>query len=80
MFRSITINPPTRPGKYADEKSLWGKANHYAVGNDNEFIGATTTTKNAFPDWGVCQRRAEIRQPPVSVCLGSASINYTSNI
>jgi hypothetical protein len=53
MFRSITINPPVRPGKYADEKSLWGKANHYPVGSDNEFIGAKSTTQNAYPDWGV---------------------------
>jgi len=53
MFRSITINPPVRPGKHADEKSLWGKAHHLPYGNDNEFIGAKSTSHNAFPDWGV---------------------------
>ena len=43
MFRTITENPPERPGKYADEKSAFGKATHYHIGTDNEFVGAKST-------------------------------------
>jgi len=39
-------------GKRADEKSLWGKASHFDVGKDNEFIGAKSTLHSSFINYG----------------------------
>ncbi len=52
MFRTISKNPPEKTGKKADEKSLWGKASHFNVGDDNEFVGAKSTLHSSFVNYG----------------------------
>jgi len=53
MFRTMTTNPPERPGKFSDERSAFGKATHYNIGEDNEFIGAKSSLQRSFVDYGV---------------------------
>ena len=47
MFRTITEEPPARPGKFADEKSMFGKGSHFDFGPDKHMEDGATT-KNTF--------------------------------
>lgn len=53
MFRTISHEPHKKPGKHADKESVYGKAHHYATGEDNEFIGAKSTLADSFVNHGV---------------------------
>lgn len=57
MFRTISENPNKPAGKYADSLSLNGKATHFNVGTDNEFIGAKSTNSSIFVNHGAVSRR-----------------------
>ena len=58
MFRTITEEPPKRPGKYAGQTSVHEKANHYTNEGytDNEFIGAKSSNLRSFKNHGVVPR------------------------
>jgi hypothetical protein len=74
MFRTITSQPDAKPGKYADEKSLWGKAHHHEMGEDT-IKGIQPTTQEAF-NGAYGEKREQIRQPPCQVHLGTDSCDF----
>lgn len=84
MFKTISENPPNNKGKYADEKSLNGKATHYTDGTrtDNEMIGAKSTLHTAYPNpnvHGTVERTKRCEPPKVTVYLGSTTTDFTSS-
>lgn len=79
MFRSITENPNKPVGKFADHKSMHGKATHYNVGEDNEMVGAQSTLQSSFINYGAVSRRARCDPPATQVNLGDFKTEYNSN-
>ena len=80
MFRTIGKNPPKNAGKFADSKSLNGKAHHLEVGTDNMFIGAKSSGHIHFPDYGVQERAKPIYPSLPQIKIGSGQNNYVSDI
>lgn len=76
MFRTITQEPDAKPGKFADEKSLWGKAHHHEMGDDT-IKGIQATSAETFSGMPG-EKRNPIRQPPCQVHLGTDSCEFKS--
>lgn len=64
MFRTMTENPNKPAGKLSDKNSLNGKATHYNVGTDNEFVGAKSTATSTFVNYGAVSRRPRCEPAP----------------
>ena len=66
MFKTMTTNPPTPPGKKTDHRSLDGKASHFDFG-DAKMGDEKTATQMAFT--GYMDQKLERTKPmpkPVS--------------
>lgn len=79
MFRTISENPNKPAGKFADAKSLNGKATHFVIGEDNEFVGAKSTIQRSFVDHGAVKRRDRCEPPKSEISLGNFPMDYNSN-
>lgn len=74
----MTENKPDTSGKFADHKSMNGKATHFDFGTDVPVPGAKSSQQTAFPNYGPQARATMIRPAKAQVNIGDVPTNYES--
>ena len=80
MFKTMTTNPPTPPGKKADHRSLDGKSTHFSLG-DSKMGEEKAQSQIAF---GANATHTIVRTQPIEkhqsqIVMGDAPTGYVTN-
>ena len=77
MFKTMSQNPPERPGKHSDDKSAHARATHFSFG-DSTMGEEKTQVQMHYTGFGdqKLERTKPVPKHTTQICMGETATHY----